>query len=339
MDNINILNMIFYVYFMNPLIFAFNSLTALLVSALVVFAKRPQVTIVSIPTGEVGLGALLACKLAGVKYVVDYRDEWEAHLVSLTCSRIEKFIYSAVKKIMASLYAHSCFIVAVTPGLVSSLKCLGVTSARLIPNGADTGTFKPLANKKSMDFVLFYSGGIGGYYRLDLVVRALKTLVDKGLRNVKLVIAGYGEVEDVLNLALRLGISSNVKYEGTINNKAKLAELTAKADVGFVPFDDNPLWKNALPAKFFEYCACGIPVIATVYEDSILSKLIRKHRVGLTVPPMHEEELAEAIYQIYENKAFRKVAGKRARLLIEEKFERHKISNRFLGLVEQVVQS
>jgi glycosyltransferase involved in cell wall biosynthesis len=53
---------------------------------------------------------------------------------------------------------------------------------------------------------------------------------------------------------------------------------------------------------------------------------------------MDEEKLAEAIYYIYENESFREAAGKRARLLIEEKFGRSKISEEFLNLVKEIAQ-
>jgi glycosyltransferase involved in cell wall biosynthesis len=121
-----------------------------------------------------------------------------------------------------------------------------------------------------------------------------------------------------------------------VNDKAKLASLIAEADVGLIPYDDSPLWKNSLPAKFFEYCACGIPVIATVYEDSLLATLIKQHQIGLIVPSMDQEKLAEAIYWIYGNKSFREAAGKRARKLVEERFDRNKIADEFLKLIESV---
>jgi glycosyltransferase involved in cell wall biosynthesis len=115
-----------------------------------------------------------------------------------------------------------------------------------------------------------------------------------------------------------------------------LAQLIGMADVGMVHYDDNPLWKNSVPAKFYEYCACGLPVIATAHEDSILAEFIREYRIGITSPPMNEEKLAEAIYWMYQNRIFREAAGKRARLLIEEKFDRNKIANDFLNLLKTV---
>lgn len=333
-DNVNIFNLLFNMRLNHPLVFTLNSIISFIVVTLFLLTRRPDIIIVSVPPGDVGLGALVACRLIKVKHVVDYRDEWEDRIISLTNSRVGKPFFDSIKKLMARLYVRSYTIVAVTPNIIKSLKWRGVTNVKLIPNGADIETFKPYSEKReNKTFKIFYSGGVGGYYRLDVAVKSVKKLVDMELK-IKLNIAGNGEVWKVLNLARELGILNNIEYKGSINDKVKLAHLIAEADVGLIPYDGNPLWRNSLSAKFFEYCSCGIPVIATVYEDSLLAMFIREHGIGVTSPPMDEEKLAEAVYRIYMDKPFREEAGKRARLLIEEKFDRNKIAEEFLIFVE-----
>lgn len=336
MGNINIFNLIFNMGLTHPLIFILNAVISFAVSTLILISRRPNVAIVSVPSGDVGMGALMACRLTRTKCIVDYRDEWEDYAINLNNSKNGKSFY-LVKKLASSLYLKR-LVVAVTPKYLEALKQRGLTNVKLVPNGADIKTFKPLTNKRKSLFLIFYSGHVGSYYRLDVAVKAIKKLEEKGIRNIKLVIAGDGEVEKLLGLAAELGISSNIEYKGVINDKLKLSRLISEADAGLIPYDNNPLWKNSLPAKFFEYCACGLPAIATVHENSILAKLIRECEIGLTVPPMDEEKLAEAIYRIYENESFREAAGKRARLLIEEKFDRNKIAKEFLNLIKALNQ-
>lgn len=332
---VNVFNLIFHMDLNHPLVFTLNSISSFIVSTLFLLARKPDFAVVSVPSGDAGLGALMACKLLKAKCVVDYRDEWEDYVISLTSHKTEKVFYSIIRKLAACLYVRSQLVVAVTPNFATSLKLRGVTYVRLVWNGADTMTFKPLSNEReNQGFTVFYSGGIGGYYRLDMAVHSISKLVNKGAETVKLIIAGSGEVQKVLNVAFEMGVSSNIEYKGVINDKAKLAELIAEADVGLIPYDDNPLWKNSLPAKFFEYCACGIPLMATVYEDSLLATFIREHCIGVVSPPMDEGKLAEAIYRIYRDKSFREAAGKRARAFIEEDFDRTKIAENFLKLIE-----
>ena len=53
----------------HPLAFIINSLMSVIVSMFYLIADRPSIAIVSVPTGDVGLGAIMACRLLGVKYV------------------------------------------------------------------------------------------------------------------------------------------------------------------------------------------------------------------------------------------------------------------------------
>jgi glycosyltransferase involved in cell wall biosynthesis len=334
LSNINIFNLTFNMNLTHPLVFILNTLISFAVSTLALLSRKPNAAIVSVPSGDVGIGLILACKLTRTKCIVDYRDEWEDYAVSISNSRPAKLFYSTVKRLTTALYASCRTIVAVTPNSGKALMERGLKNVTLITNGADIQTFQLLNIKKNKNFTIFYSGIIGEYYRLDIVIKAVKKLVDKGLNDIHLLIAGEGEISKILNLARKLDISNHIKYLGSINDKKALAKLIAMSDAGIIPYDDNPLWKNSVPAKFYEYCACGIPVIATVHNNSYLEELIKKHEIGVTSPPLDEEKLANAIYWLYKNKSFREAAGKRARQLIEEKFDRNKIAEEYLNLIE-----
>ena len=338
-SRLNVSNTIFTLGSTFPPIFLFNSLLSFVISMFFLFVKKPDITVISSPPGDIGLGALVACEILRYQSIVDYRDEWEDFVNISNNSRTEKLFYYAVKRITSKIYAKSEIVTTVTTNLVGSLRMRGISNVILIPNGADIKIFKPSTNNKlSSHFTIFYSGSVGGYYRLDVALKALKILVDNGFKNIKLVIAGMLE-SNLLDLASILGISSYIDCVGIINERSKLAELIAQADVGLIPFDDNILWNNAMPAKFYEYCSCGIPVIATVHESSLLSIFIKKNEIGISSPPLDEEKLAEAISWTYHNKTFRETAGKNARLLIEREFDRNSMATKFLSLVEHFCKS
>jgi glycosyltransferase involved in cell wall biosynthesis len=156
---------------------------------------------------------------------------------------------------------------------------------------------------------------------------------------MRLLIVGPGEVSNILSLAENFGLKDNVIYLSVKNDKVEPAQIISAGDVGIVPYDDNLLWKDHVPAKFYEYCACSIPVIATVYDDSLLASIIKKHEVGLATPPMDDEKLSKAILWFYRNAQLREVMGRRARMLIKEEFDRNKIADEFLKLVEECVSN
>jgi colanic acid biosynthesis glycosyl transferase WcaI len=325
---------------LNILTFFTNSLTTLI-------RYRPDLVIISVPPGIHALGASLACYILGKKTFFDYRDQWEDYLINKMTNKIKRVLYKILKILMTLLYSRAVLTLTVTISLVEYLLKRGIKNVYLLPNGADTSLFKPVSDKASLrvkygfekdDFILVYSGYIGKYYRLDICIKALaKFLETNPSKKVKLMLIGEGEdLEKVFELSKMLKVEKNAIYMGVKYDKRELAELIALSDVGLIPYDENPLWRNALPAKFFEYSSCGIPTIATIQSQSILAELIDREKIGIHVEPEDVEELANAINLLSSNKRFLENVSKRARELIEKKFDRVKISQNFLNLIKIV---
>ena len=351
-DGVSVFNILPVIPLYHPLITCINVFLSVIISLIFVILSNPEIVLLSVPPGESALGFFMTCKLFRKRVVFDYRDEWDVKLSSAfppkytvyrATSQLSKEAYKFLKKITTALYIESDFVATVTSAFQRNLKQRGVRRIYLVPNGADITVFHPMDKNKvraelglsHAAFVIVHSGKIGGYYALDVVVRALAAFTQRNeVDNIKLVLVGAGKkVKKVLELANSLGVAKNILYLGVKYDIHEIAGIIACADIGLVPYDNNPLWKNTYPAKFFEYCACGIPVVTTAYEDSLLAKLIEEHRVGLVAPPMDVESLMEAIKKMYLDRAFRKAAGWRARKLVEERFDRDRIAADFLKLL------
>lgn len=319
----------------------FNILSSLFTSFLVFLYLRPKLVIISVPLGETALGSYLIGRLFGAKIVFDYRDLWEDYAISTAKSRVGKRLHEYLKEIMTRCYQQGEVVTTVTDTVAQHLLSRGITKIKVLPNGADTNIFKPydkISSRKEIgfhegDFILTYSGTIGVYYRLDLVIKALKIIIDR-LENIKLLMVGDGpDLEMIRKLSKEMGLHDKIIYFGAKDDKKILAQILSASDVGLVPYDANPLWKSALPAKVFEYFACGLPVIATVYEDSTLAKLICNNRVGLISEPDNADALAEEIKRIYTDSSYRIDAGNRASLLVKKLYDRNKTAEMFFNLV------
>jgi len=304
--------------------------------------KRPDVVVISIPNGDTALGSCFVASAFRKKIIIDYRDEWEDYRISNTKNKNYRRLIKSLKKQMTKCYLKSDHVITVTEPIVHNLSKRGIKNVKLIPNGADINVFKcydKMKFRKTLgfdenDFIFVYSGGFTPYYRLDLVVKAIEKLIRKQ-QNVKLLLVGRGTyIKTLKNLVNKENLQNNIIFHGEVLAQSDLAKLLSASDVGIIPFDANPLWKNALPSKAFEYFACGLPAVATVYPDSILGKMISENQIGLISEPGNLTALTNSMEKIYKDKLFVKAAQQRASKLIHERFDRNKIALKFLSLLE-----
>lgn len=335
-SNINVFNLLFHLGFRHPIFFIFNCFLSFLISGLFLIARRPDVVVVSVPNGALGVGALLFCRLFGLLYVTDYRDQWEDFALTQFKHNHEVPFYIRMKKFVAGIYARSSLVTTVTPSFVKQLTHRGVMNIKLVPNGADTTVFKPAKKIRNRDnFTLVYMISDPIYNRLDLVLQSAELLEQK-IPNLQVILVGKMN-PDLYNF---LPLRKNIHFYGEISNHPELSRIIAHGDVGLVPLSiDYIQSKTSLPVKFFEYCACGLPVVATVPEDSILAKIINDTKVGLCVPSNDKKLFSDAIYSLYKNVSFRFDASKRARALIEKEFDRNKIADEFLKSIVDLYSS
>ncbi len=308
---------------------------------------QPDVVVLSVPTGPTAVGAFLGARLAGAGIVVDYRDEWEDFLLARAGPRTRRML-AALKSFMTRVYRGSDVVLATTPPLAEALASRGVRDPVALPNGADLAVFRPLGQAARPDlglgketFVAIHAGMIGAYYRLDVVAEAFARLGVDVRPRARLLLAGtvYGShLRDVRAAAEHLGIADRVRYVGAVAEPERLARLLSAADVGLVPYDDDPLWRHALPTKVMEYCACGLPIVATVPDDSLLARTLQEHDVGLAVPPLDADALARALERLARDPDARRRMGANARRLAEKHFDREALARTFADRIHDVAQ-
>jgi len=318
-----------------------NIFLSIIFLPLIWFAFRPDVSIISVPRGLQSIGAYFASRIVGCRVVFDYRDEWEDYFISNSRSRLHRRFYQFVKGLMTKIYMRCDLVATVTHIFARNLIDRGVRNVKLLPNGADVKLFKPcnrdLARRRlglsRDDFVLVYSGLIGGYYRLEVILRAMAKLRNR-IKNLVFLVVGRGpRLPYILRLSETLGLKKCFRYLGVTYDLGGIAEIYCASDVGVIP---GLYAEGQLPVKFFEYGACGLPVIAICPEKSLLARLIRIYGVGLTSPLLDEDVIADLIYKIYSDVPFRLEAGRRARRLVEEKFDRNRVAEDYLRVLEML---
>ena len=329
---------------------AFQMASTFLVCSLAILLDDIDTVIISVPPGVPGVGAFFAAKVMRRRIVFDVRDKWEDYVIANSKYRVARFTHVLLRKLYDVLYRRADLCISVTPSLVKYVRKRGSRRVELIPNGADADLFHPKKPREKLtirselglregDIALVYAGAIGGYYRIDVVTKAIRYLMKtESESTIRFLVMGKGEplrIMDMLKLTKELGLEDKVTYLGE-RKKQDVARIVPCCDLGVVPYDDNALWQAAYSTKFFEYCAAGLPVIATVTKDSDLGMLINEQKVGYVTDPLNIEQFAQALRAFHNlDEDERAKMGARARKLVTESFDRAKTAKRLMEILQE----
>lgn len=224
-----------------------------------------------------GTAVIHAAKKHGIPVIFDLKDWFPDSAAAYFKNRIlENIVRRGVWAITKYNLSNSDKLTTVSPSLVEKLSQLGFTS-ELITNGVDTDIFKPRDGTPARnelgidpnDFVIGFSGSIERWYALDEMIRALPTLISYHPKTKLLIVGGslFTEYQqDLVALVQELNLSDHVIFTGT-KPYSELPKYISCMDACTIPLSP-PQWGNiALPNKFFEYSACGKPIVMRPMPD------------------------------------------------------------------------
>lgn len=200
-----------------------------------------------------------------------------------------------------------------------SQKVLNCIQARLdirdkgyvVYNGVDTAKFYPSSEKTKEKYIL----SVGNLIALkghDDTIKAFSKLVNSGITDIRLKIAGRGPLETELKeLAEKLGISKYVDFLGYVPYE-RIAELMRNAILFCLPS-----WYEALGCVYLEAMASGIPAIGC-YGNGI-DEIITDGVDGFLVEEKNEQQLFEKLGNFFRVNSCSNM-GDKARKTVEEKY-------------------
>jgi glycosyltransferase involved in cell wall biosynthesis len=224
-----------------------------------------------------GTAVIHAAKKYDVPVIFDLKDWFPDSAAAYFKNRlIQNIVRKSVWKITRKNLNDCNRITTVSPSLVEKLKGLGFSSD-LITNGVDIDIFQPMDGRKTRkelgisdeDFVIGFCGSVERWYAIDEMIRALPVLIRYRPETKMLVVGGslFTDYQPTLfRLAKELGISDHVLFTGT-KPYNELPRYIAVMDACTIPLSP-PQWSDiALPNKFFEYSACGKPIVMRPIPD------------------------------------------------------------------------
>lgn len=224
-----------------------------------------------------GTAVIHAAKRHGVPVLFDLKDWFpDSAAAYFSWTVMQDLVRRSVWEITRRNLAACDRITTVSPSLVEKLHSLGF-AADLITNGVDTDIFRPMdgtATRHELgigtdEFVIGFSGSVERWYALDEMIRALPEILQVQQKTRLLIIGSSlftGYDAELKALAQDTGVADRVIFTGT-KPYNELPRYIACMDACTIPLSP-PQWGDiALPNKFFEYSACGKPIIMRPIPD------------------------------------------------------------------------
>ena len=145
---------------------------------------------------------------------------------------------------------------------------------------------------------LFYSGGLTIYRGLQIVIPAIKILLQRNIK-VKLTVAGNGRYKDkLINLTNMLDLNNHVTFLGHLD-RTQLNIEQQKADIGLIPHLRSVQTDNSSPNKLYEYMNDGLPIVSS--DCLSLKRIIKETKCGLCYTHNSSDSFADAIENLINN--------------------------------------
>jgi glycosyltransferase involved in cell wall biosynthesis len=222
----------------------------------------------------------------------------------------------------------------------------GIPGARvaICENWADGDTVVPLPAAQSTlrqrlaladRFVVAYSGNLGRVHDVNTLLSAAQELrTDPGM--VFLMTGGGVNMRSLEAQARQRGLAQLrfLPYQP----RATLGDTLAAADVHLVTLLPQ-LEGLVVPSKVYGILAAARPVVFVGDPDGELARLIREHRIGLTVASGDGAGLSRALCTLRDDPAERARMGTRARAIFEQRYALRWALARWRGLLAQTTSS
>lgn len=147
-------------------------------------------------------------------------------------------------------------------------------------------------NKREKSLELLFFGKISRYKGLRYLLEALKQMIQKGYDDIRLTIAGKGQIE---NDIIDLNDSEHLRIFNRYIPDKELATLISECDLVVCPYTDAT--QSGVIMSAFAFCK---PVIATNVGG--LVEMVVNDRHGLIVPARDPKALCNIITKIVNNK-------------------------------------
>ena len=299
--------------------------------------EKPDVIYCAVPSLKFAKETAKYAKKNKIRFIIDIQDLWpEAFKMVFNVPIISDLTFYPMMKQANYIYSNADEIVAVSNtylnrALSVNKKCNKGLSVFL---GTDLNYFdkcKINGLKKCNDQIIkiAYIGTLGYSYDIISVMKAIKLLNNKGIKNIKFIIMGDGPLRNRFeNFAKKNDI--NCEFTGRLEYE-KMIGVLCSCDIAVNPINKGSA--GSIINKVGDYAMAGLPVVNT-QECPEYKELLSKYEAGVNAMNGNALDISEKIKFLILNKKVRENMGKNNRRLAIEKFDREKTYNQIVKIIE-----
>ncbi len=287
-----------------------------------------------------GLTAWLLARLKRAHFLFEVRDLWPAFAVAVGVLR-NPLLIRASEWLERFLYRRADRLLVNSPGFIPHVAACAGRQPALLPNGADTRMFDPVADGGDFrtahslhgKFIALYAGAHGLSNDLGVLLEAAAQLADQP--EIAIVLLGDGKEKPALQAeAARRGLT-NVHFLPPVA-KDEMPTALAAADCGIAILKPIELYKTTYPNKVFDYMAAGRPLALAI--DGVSRAVVEAARCGLFAQPGDPAALAAVLRRLAADPAAARRMGLAGRAYLEQHFDRPALAGKLEGLLREMVE-
>jgi len=277
-----------------------------------------------------------------IPFVFELRDLWPDVPVELGVVKNQVLIFLA-RCLEKAAYIAADRIVCISEGIRENVNARSEKKLT-IPTGCDLATFRAVKDrlwKKESGIrektLFVFTGAIGEANAPEYLIGAARILHDRGQSDIAIALIGAGSAKErVRGLKATHRLDNVYLFDPVPKNM--IPKILASADGGIILHGVSRLYREtAMPNKFFDYIAAGLPVVFN-FEGPLRDQILG-YKAGYYVDYRRPEELSTNLMMLSQNKEACLKAGLNARRMAEECFDQTKMSEKFVKSLTEIGSS
>lgn len=311
---------------------------ALQLDADLIFATSTPLTI--------ALPAVSASRKKKIPMVFEVRDLWPEMPIAVGALK-NPLLRFAARRLEHWAYYNAESVVTLSPGMKEGVLRTGYPAEKVavIPNSSDNSEFQYNAEagakfRAQREWLgekplLVYTGTFGPTNGVGYMVPIAQELLELN-SDVRILLVGDGkEKKRITDQAEQAGVlGRNLFIEGMLPKKEVPALLSA-ADMASALFIDLPEMRPNSANKFFDALASGTPVMLNY--GGWMHEMVQARSCGLAMWDHSAADVAAELDEKLHDREWLDQAGKSARLLAEEHFDRDVLADQLIQVLQASV--